>query len=393
MIIRRLIPFLLLWLLTNHLYAQDTVLMTQLLNRIEQLQVKEHGVFPKGAFASYRTYALNKLREKADMNPFYTSLIVMTLKDIKPRLTVTQQKVVDGVVEKAIPSFKKYENRTGRGTYNFWATDTPQIFPHGDWMNWFDKRQALPDDMDDTVMILLAMGAPDSTAKKIHDLMQAYTNKTGKHVNNNSKAYRDIFAYSTWFGKNVPVEFDICVLSNILYFTQQYHLPWTGADSASLQLIEKVLETKAHLNSPLYVAPQYGRSPLILYHLARLMSVKKIPSLELFRCQLIQEAEKELKESVHFMDAVILSTALLKWGVIPTFTPIYKADSIEELIEEKPYYFFIANMGSMLPEPYKHWLVQSGIGKFYYDCDAYNNLLVLEYLVWKKRLTDFRMTD
>lgn len=384
----RFISVLLFLLLTNKLFAQDTALMTQVLNRIEQLQVKENGVFPKGSFASYRTYALNTHREKADMNPFYTALIAMTLKDIRPALTATQQGVVDRIVENALPSFGKYENRTGRGTYNFWSTDTPRIFPNGDWMNWFDKRQALPDDMDDTVVILLAMGAPDSIAQKIHSLMQAYTNRTGKHVNNNSKAYRNIFAYSTWFGKNVPVEFDICVLSNVLYFVQRYNISWTGADSASLQLIEKVLETQAHLLSPLYVAPQYGRSPLILYHLARLMSVKKIPSLELYRSQLIKEAEQDLKNADHFIDAVILSTALLKWGVTPAFETVYKAASLEELIEERPYYFFIANMGSMLPEPYKHLLVQSGIGKFYYDCDAYNNLLVLEYLVWKNRLTD-----
>jgi hypothetical protein len=101
---------------------------------------------------------------------------------------------------------------------------------------------------------------------------------------------------------------------------------------------------------------------------------------------LIQEAELELKKNGHFMDAIILSTALLKWGVKPAIPAPYKTASLENLIEDRPYYFFIANMGSMLPEPYKHLLVQSGIGKFYYDCDAYNNLLVLEYLVWNEKL-------
>lgn len=364
-------------------YANDTLIVSQLLERIEQLQVKADGVFPKGSFASYRTYALNKEREKADMNPFYTALIATTLKDLRPKLTPTQQEIVDRIVRNAAPSYKKYKNRKGNDTYNFWPTDTPRIFPHGGWMNLFDKQQALPDDMDDTVMILLALGAPDSTAKKIHEYMQGYTNRSGRHVNNNSKAFKNIDAYSTWFGKITPVEFDVCVLSNVLYFVQRYDLAWTAADSASLQLIEKVLASKEHVNSPLFLAPQYGRLPLILYHLARLMSVKRIPSLESFKSQLIAEAEKELLRADHFMDAVILSTALLKWGVNSGFQTLYKADSIEQLIEDRPYYFFIANMGSMLPEPFKQWLSQSGIGKFYYDCDAYNNLLVLEYLVLK----------
>lgn len=376
---------LLLVSISSHLsFSQDTTQITQLLDRIDELQVKKDGVFPKGSFTSYRTYALNKDREKADINPFYTALIAMTLKDIRSKLTTSQQLIVDRIVSNAALSFRKFENRKGNGTYNFWPTDTPRIFPNSGWMNLFDKRQALPDDMDDTVMILLALGAPDSTAKKIHSYMQAFTNKSGRHVNNNMKAFRKIDAYSTWFGKTVPVEFDICVLSNVLYFTQRYNLEWTAADSASLQLIEKVLDTKEHVNSPLFIAPQYGRLPQILYHLARLMSVKSIASLEFFRSQLIEEAEKELVKTDDFMDKIILSTALLKWGVNPRIQFKFKAASIEKLIEERPYYFFIANMGSMLPEPFKEGLVKSGIGKFYYDCDAYNNLLVLEYLVWNR---------
>lgn len=381
---RRIIYLLLVFNCISVSHAQDTALITQLLKRIEQLQVKEDGVFPKGSFASYRTYSLNRFREKADINPFYTALISMSLQDLKPKLSITQSLIAERIIEKALPSYRKFENRKGKGTYNFWPTDTPRIFPNGGWMNLFDKRQALPDDMDDTVMILLALNSPDSTAKRIHRFMQGYTNTNGRHVNNNSKAYRDFNAYSTWFGKIVPVEFDVCVLSNILFFVQKYNLAWTAADSASLHLIEKVLATKDHVKNPIYVAPQYGRLPLILYHMARLMSVKQIPSLEKFRNQLIDEAKDALAKTDDFMDAVILNTTLLKLGVKVDMQKIYKTETMEELIEEKPYYFFIANMGSMLPKPYKQLLVETGIGKFYYDCDAYNNLLVLEYLVRKE---------
>jgi hypothetical protein len=55
--------------------------MNKLLHRIEQLQCKENGVFPKGMFPSYRTYALNKQIEKADPNIFFTELIGFTLRD------------------------------------------------------------------------------------------------------------------------------------------------------------------------------------------------------------------------------------------------------------------------------------------------------------------------
>lgn len=113
----------------NKSIAFDTTIVTQLLHRIDQLQVKENGVFPKGLFPSYRTYALNQDRQKADINPFFTGLIVFTLDRIKDQLTPYQQKLVEQISSNAKPVFTKFKNRKGRDTYNFWPTDTAQIFP------------------------------------------------------------------------------------------------------------------------------------------------------------------------------------------------------------------------------------------------------------------------
>ena len=125
---RRIIYLLLVFNCISVSHAQDTALITQLLKRIEQLQVKEDGVFPKGSFASYRTYALNRFREKADINPFYTALISMSLQDLKPKLSITQSLIAERIIEKALPSYRKFENRKGKGTYNFWPTDTPRRY-------------------------------------------------------------------------------------------------------------------------------------------------------------------------------------------------------------------------------------------------------------------------
>jgi hypothetical protein len=366
-------------------YAGDTLLTGQLLQRIEQLQSKESSVFPKGLFPSYRLYALNKDREKADINPFFTGLIAFTLNDIKPNLTRYQQQLATRITTDARPVYEKFKNQKGRDTYNFWPTDTPRIFPNSGWMNLFDKSQSLPDDLDDTVIMLLALDAPDSTARKVHALMQGFANNGNKKVHNTFKDYRNIGAYSTWFGKKMPVDFDVCVLANILYFVQRYHLEWTAADSASLQLIEKVLSEKKHVTHAPYVSPHYSKLPNILYHLSRLMSVKPIPSLEKYKTQLIEETKQALGTSDNFMDEVILSTSLLRWGVEPPGMKTHTANSMEELIEDGDFSFFIANMASMLPDPLKQWMGGAGVGKFYYDCDAYNNLLVLEYLLLKNK--------
>jgi len=388
MILARILLFSLLMLLTKGMLAQDSIVIAQLLRRIDQLQVKESSVFPEGSFASYRLYALNKDREKADVNAFFTGLIGFTLKDLQPHLSRGQQQLADQILQNSLPVYSKFQNRKGRPTYNFWPTDTPRIFPNGGWLNVFDKPQALPDDLDDTVIMLLALNAPDSVARQVHVLMQGYVNNGQKPVKNTFKDFRKIGAYSTWFGKKMPVDFDICVLANVLYFVQRYQLNWTAADTASLQLIEKVLEEKKHLTSAAYVSPHYSKLPIILYHLSRLMSVRPIPSLEKYRPQLIEEAREAMNHSTDFMEQVILSTSLLRWGVQPPAIEIYTAGSLTELIEEGSFSFFIANMASMLPDPFKQWMGGAGVGKFYYDCDAYNNLLVLEYLVWKNRLTN-----
>lgn len=389
----RLMVFLSVLLLSDNIVAQDSVLMTQLLQRMEQLQAKESSVFPKGMFPSYRMYALNKDRDKADVNNFFTGLIGFTLRDLRPSFNAYQQVIADRIVNNSLPVYPKFENRKGRNTYNFWPTDTPRIFPNGGWLNLFDKPQSLPDDLDDTVIMLLALQAPDSVARKVHALMQAFTNNGVKSVKNTFKDYRNIGAYSTWFGKKMPVDFDVCVLANVLYFVQKYQLEWTAADSASLQLIEKVLSDKKHLTDAAYISPHYGKLPIILYHLSRLMTVKPIPGLEQYRTTLIAQTKEALTSTNDFMEQVILCTSLLRWGVQPPSIKVQQADSLRGLVEDGPFSFFIANMASMLPDPLKQWVSGTGVGKFYYDCDAYNNLLLLEYLVLKNTLSDLQVGE
>jgi len=359
--------------------------MGQLLKRVADLQCKESGVFPKGIFPSYRLYALHKSREKADVNIFFTGLIDMTLQDIWPQLTGSQQNQASQIIKLTLPAFSKFQNKRGRPTYNFWPTDTPKIFPNSGWLNLLDKKQSLPDDLDDTVIMLLALNAADSTATKVHTLMQQFTNRPEKKIQNTFKEYQHIGAYSTWFGVKMPIDFDVCVLSNVLYFVQRYHLDWTAADSASLEFIEKVVTEKKYIQTSEYVSPHYSRTPVILYHLARLMSVKPIVTLEKLKPQLIKEAQDALAHTNQFMDQIILSTSLLRWGVKPPVKEIRFPKSLESLIEENSFAFYIGNIGSMLPNPWKKWIVGSYVGKFYYISEAYNNLLVLEYLALKKK--------
>ena len=367
-------------------YANDILSITQLLNRIAQLQTKEPSIFPIGSIPSYRMYALNKRRYKADINPFFTGLTIFTLHNIKEDLSLAQQKLVEKIIVGAVPSFEKFKNRKGRDTYNFWPTDTPKIFTNGGWLNWFNKQQSLPDDMDDTVILLMAQQKSDSVAKFVHQLMQRYTNNEQKKINNTFPEYKKIGAYSTWFGVKMPVDFDLCVLSNILYFVQYYNLKWTAADSASLDLVTDIIASRKHITAANYVSPHYATVPNILYHISRLMWLKPIPELEKLKPQLIEDARQALTESHNFMDQVILSTALMRWGIKPPDIIQKKAVSLPELVENEDFCFFIASMASMLPNPYKKWVTTTKAGTFYYYSPAYNNVLLLENIALRNKL-------
>ncbi|MBW0163801.1 MAG: hypothetical protein HYI21_15375 [Sediminibacterium sp. Gen4] len=375
-----------LLLLSVSLIANDSLLISRLLQRIDYLQAKDNAVFPKGSIPSYRMYALNKTRYKADINPFFTGLVAFTLEDIKRDLSPTQQIQANTIIHNTQAVYPIFQNRKNkRDTYNFWPTEHPQIFPHSGWLNLFNKSRSLPDDLDDTVIILMAQKSHDSIAKAIHQLMQRYTNNENKKVTNTFPEYQKIGAYSTWFGEKMPVDFDISVLSNVLYFVQFYNLKWTAADSASLYLIEDMIKTNKHVQFANYVSPHYATLPNILYHVSRLMSLQPIPSLEKLKPQLIEDTKKALASATTFMDQVILSTSLLRWGVEPPKIIIDETKSLIDLIEDEQFYFFIASMASMLPDPWKKRVTNMGVGTFYYYCPAYNNLLLLENLIWQKR--------
>jgi hypothetical protein len=374
-----------LCLLAIKAVSNDSILITQLLQKIEQLQVKSDGIFPKGSIPSYRKYAHNPDRYKADINPFYTGLTAFTLLNIRDRLTSNQKAIADTIIKRARHTYSKFENRKKNGlTYNFWPTDTPQIFPNSGWLNLFNKTRALPDDMDDTVIILMSLEAQDSKAKAVHQLMQNHSNKVTKTVNNTFEEYKNLPAYSTWFGKKMAIEFDICVLSNILFFVQKNQLEWTASDSACLALMVNAIKSNQIVNSAKYISPQYATTPIILYHLSRLMALKPISELEALKSNLINQALVALNNTSNFMEKVILSSSLIRWGETNPIIEVKKNDSLNDLIENESFVFFIANMGSIYPNYLKKFLTQSKLGTFYYYSPAYNYVLLLENLILQK---------
>jgi len=359
-------------------YAQsntDTIWSYQLLTKIQALQQNNTG-FPPGIFPSTRVYAYNKNNIKNDL----TGLIVLTLKKYQMHCTPYQQSVINQIAKDALVQVGLFKNKQGRDTYNFWRTDTPQIFPNAGWLNKFDKSQSLPDDFDDTVILLWAQEVTRERAAAIHDTMQLFANTKGKTVKNTLAAFETLPAYSTWFGKKMPIDFDMAVLCNVLSFVNAYDLPWTRSDSASLQLITTAIQNNWHMRKANFIAPHYEKPAVLLYHIARLLNAGKQQNMEALMAlkpSLLQSTDSLLTITKDPLETVLLQSARLQFGGIAG--DVQASQTFDAAaIEQSTYPFFIANMASMLPNPVKRPLSKLAFAKFEYRCPAYNLALLWE---------------
>ena len=365
-----------------HTKAQDSIAIDFLIKRIAEQQVRHDPYFLAGMYPSYITRKNKFSTKKPDNNIFFNSLVAYTLKDIKSLLSRKNHSLIDSTLDNARPLFAKFKNKK-RNTYNFWRTDSSFAFPFPTIFNLFSTDVTLPDDMDDTVLSLLALDVDDSTAEAIHTLLQRFTNSKSNKVRSVIPLYDTFPAYSTWLGIKFPVVFDVSVLCNVLAFVQAYNLPWQKADSASLDVIVETIKMDLHISKPVYASPSYPGTSIILYHLARLMKIKKIPALEALKIKLVEDAARELLHSDNLVEKIILSSSILKWGYIPPALPTPSINEIEKEIEQNNFPFFIANLPSYFKDFFKTVATQKHIGFYNYYCPAFNDALLLEYLVLK----------
>lgn len=356
----------------------DTVVTHAILERIAQWQSNGNEYFRRGLFPSYRRYAWNGYLEKPDENIFFTALVLYTLQDVQSVLPPNQKKMISEMLEKAKPAFAIFRHQSGRPTFHFWSNDPRKVFPNAGWMNLMDRSHALPDDMDDTVMSWLALNGSKDSAQMIHQIMQSFINGGYSKVKNTYQEYSHLPAYSTWFGKKMPVDFDISVMSNVLLFVQRFGLSWTKSDSASAYIITHAIQNKYHLTNPSFISPHYNRAPVILYHVARLLKSTNYAPLLALKDQVIDELQNAYSHSSLISDRAMLGTALYWLSPETHVEPLQLKNNWLYKTEDEDMVFFIANMSSMLPSKYKAGLGKIGVGKFHYFSPPYQLALLFE---------------
>lgn len=343
--------------------------LDEIIQRIADLQ-DETGLFP-----SFRHNPTIFYR-RPDTNVFFTAVTVFTLQKMRAAVSPEIGLLIDRIASRAVAAYAVFQNKDGLKTYNFWPTRPSQHFSNGYVFRHFEHFR-IPDDIDDTAMVYLTTAPTPDDQRWLKDKLAQHANGSQQQrIRNTYPDYRQLRAYSTWFGKNMGVDFDACALSNMLYCIYQYGLPRAEHDADSLAYLRSIVETGRYVSEPFRCAPHYARPSLIIYHLARLMAAFDIPELEPIRPRLIADGHRQLTQLANRVEQVMLATAL---GWLGEPVPRINIEGIERDFDT--FHFFIAGLLTAYEQPWLRRFADRPITQMRWQCEAHCWALVAEYVV------------
>lgn len=346
--------------------------------KIEGLQSEGNRHFPKGLFPAYRINAIIGYH-RPDTTIFFSAIIAFTLQSIRDKQKSGVRKSIDTICADIVANYPDFKNKDGLSTYNFWKTRPSRHFPNGHIFHRFEHFR-IPDDIDDTAFVYLTTVPSSDELRWLKEKLALHANGSKQWIRNTYPEYRSLPAYSTWFGKNMYIEFDVSVLCNIMYCIFKYQLPLNQHDEASLQYIRSVIETDRYLNSPFRCAHQYPRTVLIIYHVSRLMAAFGPPALAGIQEKLISDALHLLQTTENKMDRVVLSISLLRFRIKT------ERIAVEHFTETdfKGFYFFIAGLLTAYENPLLYRLSHNPLFHMQWICEAHCWTLLAEYeTLWR----------
>ena len=357
------------------------------LQKISALQSPGTQHFPSGLFPAYRRNLFFGYA-RPDTTLFFSAIIGFTLQSLRDKLPPSEQKDMDLILAKIKKNYPDFQNKDGLKTYNFWKTKPSRHFPNGYLFRHFDHFR-IPDDVDDTAFVYLTDNPTPQDLLWLKDKLAQHANGPRQWIKNTYSNYRKLRAYSTWFGKNMYVEFDACVLSNILYCIFHYKLPLNQHDAHSLLYIRSVIETDRYRVEPFRCAHQYPSTVLIIYHAARLMAAFDPPALWPVKAKLIRDAKALLYSETRSMNKVLLATSLLR---LQQYTPRIAVEKFTEA-DFKGFHFFIAGLLTAYESPELYHLAAHKIFHINWTCEAHGWTLLLEYeMLFRQSAVGFQLS-
>ncbi|WP_186749850.1 hypothetical protein [Spirosoma utsteinense] len=338
-----------------------------IIQRIARLQT-DLGLFP-----SVRSNPAIAYR-RPDTNVFFTAITVFTLRQLHPSASPGSQRLIDQIQARALAAYPRFRNKDGLATYNFWPTRPSQHFPNGHLFRRFEHFR-IPDDIDDTAMVYLTTTPTPDELRWLKTKLPQHANLTTRQIQTTFAEYQPLKAYSTWFGKQMGIDFDACALSNMLYCIYRYRLPLNQHDTDSLTYLRAVVESGRYKSEPFRCAPHYARTSLIIYHLARLIAAFDPPELTSIRSCLITDAYTLLAQTTNRVEQLVLATSLIRLGAAP--------DAVDTVAIERDFegfHFFIAGLLTAYEHPFLRRFAHRPLVQMRWQCEAHNWALVTEYL-------------
>ncbi len=352
----------------------------ELLLSLQELQSKGTDIYAKGVFPSQRFQPkFGFVRE--DDNIFFTACIVHILQNMKDYLQGEEQDISNEICNNSIASYPLYKNKDGRDTYNFWRTQPSHHFPNGIWMHRFDHFR-IPDDIDDTSLIFLTENASKERVALLRETLKHHANLGYGQVQNTPEDYQNLKVYSTFIGKKMYIEFDVCALSNLMrLFLTHFPEELNEYDFDTLKFICQVVEKSEFDHVPFQIAPQYTSTSTILCHLARLLPY--LPSSHSYiHPKLIDEMMVCWKRLPQGMEKLLLENELLKLNI--HLEPL-ESFSLH-ITKSTSFFYFIAGILTAYKNSTIRKAATSPWTQLRYRSEAFNLTLLLENAVLRRNL-------
>ncbi len=346
---------------------------TEILNKIREIQVNnDRRYFAKGIFPSYRK---NPLLRKSipDDNIFFSASMAYIINSLNTHFTENEKEIAAYIINDIKPNFQDYTNKPERNSYNFWQKKPGKHFPNGILYSKLDKF-VLPDDIDTTSLVQLCLQPAYPDAFKTKQTITQHANSVKNYIKNGHENLKHLKAYSTWFGEKMPIEFDVCVLSNLFLWVNNNNFELNENDFESLKLIEITILNSLYFKSAFKSSPEYPNTCIILYHISRLISSTKY--LGHCKQKLINDINLALQKTTTPFEYLLLTTSLCKLNCIPQ-----NKSEINISPEIISHWWFTAGMLSAFGNSFIQKLAPMSLFHYRFYCPAFNLAIFLEYKI------------
>jgi hypothetical protein len=351
-----------------------------LLLELKQLQSKGDTIYPKGVFPSQRYHPFLPYKREDD-NLFFTASVIHILQGMNVQYSASERVLVEEMTANAKSSYPLFQNKDGLDTYNFWQTKPSRHFPNGKFMHRF-KHFQIPDDVDDTALVFLTENASKERVGLLREKLKKHANLAYKRAFNPLEKHRDLKCYSTFFGKEMYIEFDICVLSNLMrVILPHFKDELNEYDRDTLTFITECIVNDEHTSLPFYSAANYPTTELILYHVSRLIPLLPLEYKTKIEAKIKADIQSQLKRSGG-MNKVMLENAALKLNLeidSTTFTS-------SEVLNDDSFFFFHAGMITAFENGVAQKLANHPFFHLRYTSKALNRALLIENMLLKRSL-------